>query len=59
MTEKEKMLAGTKIGSGCVIGAGSVVAGEIPDGFLAYGNPCKPVRKITEADAIALKKELF
>ena len=53
------MLAGAKIGSGCVIGAGSVVAGEIPDGFLAYGNPCKPVRKITEADAIALKKELF
>lgn len=53
------VLAGAKIGSGCVIGAGSVVTGEIPDGFLAYGNPCKPVRKITEADAIALKKELF
>ncbi|MBD5584465.1 MAG: sugar O-acetyltransferase [Clostridia bacterium] len=53
------VLAGAKIGSGCVIGAGSVVAGSIPDGSLAYGNPCKVVRKITEADAIELKKELF
>lgn len=54
-----KILAGAKIGSGCVIGAGSVVTGEIPDNFLAYGVPCKPVRKITDKDAIDLKKELF
>lgn len=44
--------AGAKIGSGCVIGAGSVVTGEIPDGMLAYGVPCKPVRKITQADRL-------
>ncbi len=53
------ILAGAKIGSGCVIGAGAVVAGEIPDNTLAYGVPCKPVRKITAKDAIELKKELF
>ena len=53
------ILAGAKIGSGCVIGAGSVVTGEIPSGYLAYGVPCKPVRKITEEDAIELKKQLF
>ena len=53
------ILAGAKIGKGCVIGAGSVVAGTIPDNMLAYGNPCRPVREITEKDSIALKKELF
>ena len=54
-----KILAGAKIGSGCVIGAGSVVTSEIPDNYLAYGVPCKPIRKITAKDAIDLKKELF
>ncbi len=53
------VLAGAKIGNGCVIGAGSVVTGEIPPDTLAYGNPCRPVRKITEADALSLKKELY
>ncbi|MCH5155330.1 MAG: sugar O-acetyltransferase [Clostridiales bacterium] len=53
------ILAGAVIGSGCVIGAGSVVAGNIPDNSLAYGNPCKVVRKITEADALMYKKELL
>lgn len=46
------ILAGAEIGSGCVIGAGSVVTGKIPAGTLAYGNPCRPVREITENDAI-------
>ena len=53
------VLAGAKIGNGCVIGAGSVVAGTIPDNSLAYGNPCRVVRKITEEDSIYLKKNLF
>lgn len=53
------ILAGAKIGDGCVIGAGSVVAGEIPPRSLAYGNPCRAVRTITEADALEYKKELL
>ncbi|MDE6585207.1 MAG: sugar O-acetyltransferase [Clostridia bacterium] len=53
------VLAGAEIGSGCVIGAGSVVAGKIPPDSLAYGNPCKVIRKITEQDRIELKKDLF
>ncbi|MDE6029674.1 MAG: sugar O-acetyltransferase [Clostridiales bacterium] len=53
------ILAGAEIGSGCVIGAGSVVTGKIPDNSLAYGNPARVVRQITEADALKYKRELF
>ena len=35
-----------------VIGAGSVVTKDIPDGVLAYGNPCRVIRPITEADRV-------
>ena len=34
------------IGKWCVIGAGSVVISDIPDGYLAYGEPCKLVKKL-------------
>ncbi len=44
------VLPGVKIGSNIVIGAGSLVNKDIPDGSLAFGNPCKVVRKITEKD---------
>lgn len=40
------VLPGVKIGSDCVIGAGSVVTKDILEGSLAYGNPCRVVRKI-------------
>lgn len=42
---------GVHIGSNVVIGAGSIVTKDIPDNFLAYGNPCKPIRVITEKDS--------
>lgn len=35
---------GIKIGANCMIGAGSVVVKDIPDGVVAYGNPCKVIR---------------
>lgn len=41
---------GVHIGNNCVIGAGSVVTKDIPDWSIAAGNPCKVIRKITEAD---------
>ena len=38
------------IGSNVVIGGGSVVVKDIPDNVVAVGNPCRPIRPITEAD---------
>ncbi len=46
------VIGGVTIGDNAVIGAGSVVTKDIPAGCLAYGNPCKPVRPITEADSV-------
>ena len=50
---------GVHIGSGCVIGAGSVVTRNIPAGSLAFGNPCKIIRKINESDKLIYRKDLF
>ena len=50
------VLDGVTIGDGAVIGAGSVVTKDIPAGWLAYGNPCRPIRPITAADS---KRELI
>ena len=41
---------GVRIGDNVVIGAVSVVTKDIPDWCIAGGNPCKVIRKITEAD---------
>ncbi len=50
---------GVKISKGAVIGAGSVVTKDIPEGVFAAGNPCRVIRKITKSDSINLKSELF
>jgi maltose O-acetyltransferase len=39
---------GVKIGSRCVIGAGSVVTRDVPEGVFAAGNPCRVIRELTE-----------
>lgn len=44
------VLPGVTIGDGTIIGAGSVVNKDIPAGVVAAGNPCRVIRKITEAD---------
>lgn len=44
------VLPGVSIGDNTVIGAGSVVTKNIPANVLAYGNPCKVIREITEND---------
>ena len=40
------MLPGVTIGNNVVIGAGSVVVHDIPDGVVAVGNPCRPIKKV-------------
>lgn len=40
------VLPNVKIGNNVVIGAGSVVTHDIEDNSIAYGNPCKVVKKI-------------
>lgn len=50
------VIGGVTIGDNVVIGAGSVVTKDIPAGYLAYGNPARAVRPITEADS---KKHLI
>jgi maltose O-acetyltransferase len=37
---------GVRIGARSVIGAGSVVTGDIPEGVFAAGNPCRVVREV-------------
>ena len=39
---------GVTIGSRSVIGAGSVVTRDIPEGVFAAGNPCRVIRAIEE-----------
>jgi maltose O-acetyltransferase len=43
------ILAGVTIGSRSVIGAGSVVTRDVPDGVLAAGNPCRVIRELAPA----------
>jgi maltose O-acetyltransferase len=43
------ILAGVRIGSRAVIGAGSVVTRDVPEGVLAAGNPCRVIRQIQQA----------
>jgi len=52
-----KICPGISIGEGSVIGAGSVVTKNIPQGVVAAGNPCKVLRKISESDKIFTKNK--
>ena len=52
------ILPGVRIGSRSVIGAGSVVTREIPDGVFAAGNPCRVIRELTDnEDAAPLRTQ--
>jgi maltose O-acetyltransferase len=42
------ILPGVRIGSRAVIGAGSVVTRDVPEGMFAAGNPCRVIRPATD-----------
>ena len=42
------ILPGVRIGSRTIIGAGSVVTRDVPEGVFAAGNPCRVIREVTE-----------
>lgn len=46
------VLDGAKIGRNCIVGAGALVPGkmDLPDGWMAYGNPAKAIRPATEKE---------
>jgi galactoside O-acetyltransferase len=44
------IVPGISIGDNSVIGAGSIVTKDIPANVVAYGNPCKVAREISEHD---------
>ena len=46
------ILNGAVIGDNCIIGAGALVTqnSNIPDGSLAFGNPARIIRKMTEEE---------
>ena len=46
---------GVTIGKNSVIGSGSVVPRDIPEGVIAVGNPCRVLRKITDKDRMFKK----
>lgn len=45
-----QVMPGVTIGDNVVIGGGSVVVKDIPSNCVAVGNPCKPIRAITQED---------
>ena len=46
--EKSLILKGSKIGKNSIIGAGSVVSGEVPANVVFAGNPEKEIKKLDE-----------
>ena len=46
--EKSLILKGSKIGKNSIIGAGSVVSGEVPANVVFAGNPAKEIKKLDE-----------
>lgn len=54
------LMPGTVIGDNCIVGAGSVVKGKIPDNSIVFGNPAKFYAKTTEwAEKKYLEHEYF
>ena len=53
------ILKGVTVGTGAIIGAGSVVMRSIPANCIAAGNPARVVRELDPARPIRKREELF
>ena len=53
------ILPGTHIGKNCIIGAGSVIKGDIPANSIVIGNPAQIVGNVTEWAVTHIKKKDF
>lgn len=53
------ILPGVVIGENSVIGAKSLVTKDIPANVVAFGNPCRVIRKISEKDKIIMEGNLW
>ena len=53
------ILPGVRIGENSVIGAGSVVTGDIPANVVAVGCPCRVMREINENDLKYYHKDML
>lgn len=53
------ILPGVSIGNNSVIGAKSLVTKDIPANVVAFGNPCRVIRKISEKDKIIMEGNLW
>jgi acetyltransferase-like isoleucine patch superfamily enzyme len=51
------LLPGARVGTGSIIGSGSIVTGEIPSGVVAVGAPARPIKSV--ADYIDGKRHLW
>lgn len=56
--ERSIILKGAQIGENSIIGAGSVVHGDIPPNSVYAGNPAKEVKKLDEGSFVT-REELF
>ncbi len=52
------ILAGAKIGKGCIVGAGSIVKGDFPDFSVLSGNPAKIIGNTQDIDKDLLNDSL-
>lgn len=51
------VMPGVTIGNNVVVGAGSVVTKDLPDNVVAFGNPARVHREITDRDLIYWKQK--